>query len=268
MEELKQTIEQIVKETCGTWAIVFEDIDKQKIWAMNEDRSYTAASIIKLPIMAAVFSMADQGKIRLSDTLEVKREDLVGGAGVLQHLTPGVELTIYDLVTLMIIQSDNTATNMIIEKVGCEQIQQTMKQLEMNNSFFFNKLMTVPVKAEGRNQVTARDVSTFLKRTVKGQFSSYYACEKMIDIMKRQQIHYLSDGFPENNLKHIGVQPDWVFASKTGHVADSYHDAGILYLGNRTVTIAVFSENCDKNTALFALSRIGKEIYTYVSKTQ
>jgi len=265
LHRLKQKVERLLDEAEGNWAIVFEDLDKDELWEINGNHLFYAASIIKLPIMATAFSLADQGKIKLSDMIVVQKPDMVGGSGVLQHLTPGITLSLYNLLMLMIIQSDNTATNIVIEQVGKQQIQETMKELGMVHSTFYNTLMTVPVKIEGKNRITACDVSLFLRRIATGKFSSCYACEQMVQMMKRQQIHYLSATLPENRGKYIGVQPEWMMASKTGHVTGSYHDVGILYVGNRTVTISVLSEESSREIALSTISEIGEAVYCYVS---
>src|SRR5690625_1561981 len=151
MSKLKQRFELLIKEASGDWAIVFDDLDKNERLDINGQNPFYAASVIKLPIMATAFSMADQGLLKLSDKIEVKKEDVVGGAGVLQHLSTGMKLSLHDLLLLMIIQSDNTATNIVIEKVGRKQIQDSMKQIGMVHSSFYNTLMTILVNPEGRN---------------------------------------------------------------------------------------------------------------------
>src|SRR5699024_11050352 len=92
------------------------------------------------------------------------------------------------LLMLMNIQSDNTATNILIDIVGVDQIQQTMKDIGMDQSSFFIKLMTAPVDPPGRNMITAADINLLLKKIVKGDYISSYACEQMIHILKKQQI--------------------------------------------------------------------------------
>ena len=89
MEQLGKAVAQLTEDIEGTWSIVLEDLNTGDVWAQNEQTVHYAASIIKVPIMATVYRLAGEGKLRLSDVIEVKKEDLVGGAGVLQHLTPG-----------------------------------------------------------------------------------------------------------------------------------------------------------------------------------
>jgi beta-lactamase class A len=265
METLTHRIEQLVTEAGGTWGIALEDLYHQQSWQWNGDHVFYAASIIKLPIMAAVFAAASRGDFRLTDKLTLKRDDLVGGSGVLQHLSPAIELPIYDVITLMIIQSDNTATNMLIDLVGFEEIQKVMETLQMKNSTCYTKLMTVPVVTPGRNMITANDVTRLLKTFATGKFVSMYACEQMVDIMKKQQWRdCLPALLPDEDSDIVGVKPSWEFANKTGWVTAIRHDAGILYVGSRAMAITVLSKDCDDVASKVTMGKIGKEVYDYL----
>jgi beta-lactamase class A len=269
MQQLIQQIEQHVQEAGGTWGIAIEDLNRGETWQLNGDQPFYAASIIKLPIMAAVYAAAARGDFRLSDFLTLKQDDLVGGSGVLQHLTPGIRLPIADYVMLMIIQSDNTATNMLIDLVGTEEIQKAMKALGMENSTFYNKLMTVPVDTPGRNMITAADVTKLLSTIARGRFVSWYACEQMIAIMKKQQWRDGLPAFlPDEDEDIIGTQTDWEVANKTGWMTGIRHDAAIFYVGRRTLAVTTLSKDCDDWAARVAMAKIGKAIYEYLKKTQ
>ena len=265
VERLTQKVEELVTEAGGTWGISLENLNNHQSWQLNGDHIFYAASIIKLPIMAAVFATFSRGDFRLTDKLTLKKDDLVGGSGVLQHLSPGTEFSIYDVMTLMIIQSDNTATNMLIDLVGFEDIQKAMKGLQMKNSTCYTKLMTVPVERPGRNMITANDVTGLLKMFANGQFVSLYACEQMIDIMKKQQFRdCLPSLLPDEDSDIVGVKPSFEFANKTGWVTAIRHDAGILYVGSRAMAITVLSKDCDDAIARATMGKIGKEIFDYL----
>ena len=269
MQQLKQQIERHIGEADGTWAIALEDEDFQETWVLNSAEPFFAASIIKLPIMATVFALADRGQFRLGDTLVLHKEDQVGGCGVLQHMSPGIELSIYDVLTLMIIQSDNTATNMLIDLVSRKEIQVMMDELGMANSSFYTKLMTVPVNTPGRNTICVSDINRLLKRVVTGQCISLYACEQMISIMKKQQItNGFSDFLPKGDSSIVGANPKWEIASKSGNVIGIHHDAAIFYVGDRTLIVTVLSKECEREVARKTFAKIGKDIYAYMEKAK
>src|SRR5690625_5973430 len=108
--------------------------------------------------MATVFSLADKGQLSMSEKIIMKPEDQVGGSGVLQHLTPNEKISIADLTILMIIQSDNTATNMLIDVVGVENIQQTMEHIGLKKSKIYNKLIIFFVYLDGCYNFTSTDL--------------------------------------------------------------------------------------------------------------
>ncbi|MGG1658809.1 serine hydrolase [Brevibacillus sp. NRS-1366] len=267
LSSLSAPIAELVKEAGGEWGIYLEDLQTGEKVTMNENQRFYAASVIKVPIMTAVFAEAYAGKLALEDTIKLRREDLVGGAGVLQHITPGTELTIQDLVTLMIIQSDNTATNMMIDLVGTESIRAAMSKTEMKGSQFYNKLMVVPAELEGYNEVTAADMGSHLRYLATGKVISYDSCLKMIAILKQQQhrdrIPFL---LPDPDGDVIGMVPKWEFAGKTGSVTNITHDVGILYTGSHAVTISLLNKGLEQKAAATVMAQIGSLVYGVYGK--
>ena len=169
---------------------------------------------------------------------------------------------------LMIIQSDNTATNVLIDYVTVPEVQETMYAVPMEYSSFYNKLMIVPTVLEGYNQISAIDIAILLKMIVSGKFSSVYACEQMVEVMKKQQIHYITEGLPEPSSAMIGGLPKWEFASKTGNVTGVRHDVGIFYVGERAMVVTILSSECEKNLALQTLNEIGVLLYQYMTQNE
>ncbi|MFC2948896.1 serine hydrolase [Virgibacillus sediminis] len=266
MEQLSDSIQSIISRSGGTWAAVLEDLDTGEHWKWKELKAFYAASIIKVPIMIAVFRELEKGSIMACERKKLRQEDQVGGCGVLQHLTPGTSLTIYDLVTLMMIQSDNMAANMLIDLVGAEQIQQTMKEIGMNDSMFCHKLMTAPGERNGENTITAGEMHTVLKNMVSGHIISRRACREMIGIMKKQQLrHYLAGKLPVDDLAD-GRRMDWEMADKTGEVKGVRHNTGIIYVGKRTMLVTVLSKGAEASRSLKGMQEIGWEIYKYMDK--
>ncbi|AXI10617.1 serine hydrolase [Oceanobacillus sp. 143] len=267
MEQLSHNIERIIKQSSGKWGIAIEELGTNKSWGINEEELFYAASIIKVPIMIAVFAAYENERLSLSDVLELKIEEMVGGSGVLQYLAPGTRLTINDLITLMIIQSDNTATNMLINLIGKENIQQTMKNIGMQKSKFYNKLMTVPANLQGYNEITAQDLTMILKKLAAGKIVSMHACGRMIEIMKKQQLtDCLPAKLPQTDSNIIGNIPEWQLANKTGFVSGVRHDIGIFYVGDRAMATTVLSQDLDDHHSKDAIAEIGLEIYRYLKR--
>lgn len=265
MKTLVNKIRNLTEQSKGTWGIVLEDLHAGEKWELNEDELFYAASVIKVPIMTAVFSAAERAELALTDQIILKEEDFVGGSGVLQHLTPGTSFSIYDIVMLMIIQSDNTATNILIDQVGVEYIVQTMKEVGMEKSTFYNKLMMNNPNPEGFNQITANDIGKLLKLMATYELVSEEASKQMIAMMKKQQI---KDCLPEklpspySNFNN-GMTP-WELAHKTGWIPGTRHDVGIFNVGERKLIATVLSKKEDDLVSKRILAEIGEEIYNYL----
>ncbi|CAM3447270.1 serine hydrolase [Brevibacillus invocatus] len=267
LSSLSPSIAPLLEESGGEWGVYLEDLHTGEQLSFNQNERFYAASVIKVPIMAAVFAEVSAGKFALETIIRLRQEDQVGGAGILQHMTPGSEWTVQDLVTLMIIQSDNTATNMLIDLVGKESIRSIMQATEMTNSHFYNKLMIVPAQVEGYNEVTAADLGNHLRYLAKGKVISYDSCARMMAILKQQQhrdripLHF---PYPSGDL--IGSLPSWELANKTGSVTNITHDIGILYVGSSAVTICVLNKGLPQKAAVQTIASIGKLVFDLYSK--
>lgn len=264
MKNLQEKIEARLKDAKGIWSVAVEDINEGTSFSLNGDESFYAASVIKVPIMAAVFAAAEEGGIRLGDCLPLRRDDIVGGSGVLQFMSPGIELPIYDLLTLMIIQSDNTATNMLIDLIGMEKIQAVMNELGMERSEIHHKLMIVQANRVNSNEITASDVNVLLTRIARGECVSLHASEQMVRIMKQQQLsNGLIDGLPAKNTSIVGDIPDWEIAGKTGSIEGIMHECALLYVRGRCIAISVLSKGCTEDEAQEMIAQIGSDLYDY-----
>jgi beta-lactamase class A len=264
-ETLQTRLASIIEQAQGTWGVVVEELGAGIRYEHLPDESFIAESVIKVPIMAAVFAAAHKGAFSLDDRLALRREDLVKGSGLLYALSPGMQLSIRDLVTLMIIQSDNTATNILIDLVGKEGVDQTMIELGMERSRYVRKLMIYPVDIQGNNMITARDVSGMLGRLAAGQFLGRQACEEMIAIMKKQQfLNGLPSLLPVLDVDGKEERPTyWEIASKGGWDTGRQHDAGLLHTKGRCFVMTALSQDVEADKALYTLGCIGRAVYEY-----
>ncbi|WP_391205815.1 serine hydrolase [Psychrobacillus sp. L4] len=267
MKTLVDSILELVEQTNGTWGIVLEDLDLGEKWVLNGDELFYAASVIKVPIMAAVFAATEVGKLAITDQFVLKSEDFVLGSGVLQHLTPGTTLSLKDIITLMIIQSDNTATNILIDLVGVDNIVRTMKEEGMEKSTFYNKLMMSKPNPKGFNQITPNDISKLLVQMTTGELVSAEASEQMIGIMKKQQIKdCLPEKLPSPYSNFNNGMTAWELAHKTGWISGTRHDVGIFFVGQRKLIATVLSKDVDDLLSKQILTEIGERIYNYLQE--
>jgi beta-lactamase class A len=266
---LRTMLEQLLRDADGTFAASIYHFESDETFDYRADEPFYAASIIKVPIMAAIYDQAFKGNLRLSETLPVLAEDMVGGSGILQNLTPGLELSIYDLTMLMIIESDNTATNILIDRIGTKTIQESMREWGMTGSSFHNKLCIIPANLEHYNLITARDMTNLMKKIGLGQLISWHACNEMVKIMKQQKYN---DGIPAllpiATNAPVGAMPAFEMAHKTGWVNGIEHDVGLLYFPGHTFAISVLSKEIrDRAEAKRVMSQIGLMLYNLIFQT-
>src|SRR5579871_2764849 len=118
LARLQSNIERITKSVNADWGIYIKCLETGEEIALNADHPMDTMSVIKIPLMVEAFRQIEEGKFRLTDRIELKDSDKRPGTGVIRSLDAGVPLTIKDLLTLMIIVSDNTATDLMYAKVG------------------------------------------------------------------------------------------------------------------------------------------------------
>lgn len=253
---LKGQLQNLIKDFTGGVGIVVKDLSTGEEWSINPDEIHRSASTIKLCILWQLFDEANKNNLSLNEKVKIKREEMVGGCGVLKELNEGLELTLKELSTLMIIQSDNTATNILIDRLGMDGINKSMEGLGLKHTSLNRKMIDLKaIEAGLDNYTTARDMSLLLERFLDTEdICEEFKCQ-MIDILKRQQLREkLPAMFPEGA----------VFAHKTGELSDVAHDVGILSLKDRNIIIvSMLKDVKDKYKATLLHNQIGKLIYDY-----
>src|SRR5262245_53037371 len=123
---LERHIEERLRSFPGTLGVAALDLDTGETVAVNADTRFPTASVIKVPVLAAAFQQIADGRIRKDQLLTLKEDEKVGGSGVLHSLRAGAQLSVADLLYLMIAISDNTATNMLVGLVGTKNVDELM----------------------------------------------------------------------------------------------------------------------------------------------
>src|SRR5882724_8232853 len=133
LDRLKANIERITRSVNAKWGIYLKCVETGEEIAINADETMDTMSVIKIPLMAEVFRQIEAGKFALADKITLRETDKRPGTGVIRSLDVGASLTIKDLITLMIIVSDNSATDMLFEKVGgTEPVNKLMQSYGLN----------------------------------------------------------------------------------------------------------------------------------------
>ncbi|MDQ3692826.1 MAG: class A beta-lactamase-related serine hydrolase [Chloroflexota bacterium] len=205
--------------------------------ARNGDRRYGAASTVKIPLMVELYRQLDRGERALDDQYRLRHDDLAAGSGVLLHLHEGIELTLGDLVYLMISISDNTATNVLIDLAGMERVNATMRSLGMVDSTLGRKMKGRPAEAdEEENWATPNDYATVVGAILDGAAATAESCARMVDMLEKQQNkRRIARYLPEAE----GIR----WGTKTGSVLGVTNDVGFVISGKGRLIVSVFCEN-------------------------
>jgi beta-lactamase class A len=238
--------EKIKAEVAGfkgnVW-IYAKNLDNGKEYSLRGDEKVRTASTIKLPIMTEVFRQIAEGKIKWTDEFILSKENKQGGSGILSEFTDGTKIDVKTAVNLMITISDNTATNLLIDKVSSNNVNAFMKLLGLNDTLSLRKIggggdakaWEEPVnKLFGIGVTSPKDMVTLLEKLEKGEVVSKEASAEMIAILKRQQY---TDGLGRNLLDTVPI------ASKSGSLDRLRSDVGIIYTRRGRIVIAVTTDD-------------------------
>jgi beta-lactamase class A len=207
------------------------------VFAYHGERRFIAASTIKVPIMVEIYRQIDRGERSPGDRCMLTPAIKTPGSGVLSHLHDGIELTLNDLIYLMISISDNTATNILIDMAGMERVNETIRSLGMVKSSLGRRMLGRPARGEeSENWATPNDFATTIRAILDGRAASDASCQAMVAMLEQQ----------ENNrriARYLPQQPDIRWGSKTGSLTSVTNDAGFIATPAGTLILAVFCEN-------------------------
>ena len=191
-----------------------------EVISFNENETFLAASIIKLPILAAVFREAYMGNVDLSEIITVKNSDKVPSCGALNLFTNEPSVDIRTLCNLMIALSDNTATNVLIKYFTIEKLNRDFREIGLEKTIIRRLLFDMEASLQGKENVfTPKEMGLLLEQIYKKTFVSKNVSKEMEDILLEQQI----------NHKIPGRLPYMQIAHKTGEDDGITHDVGIVY---------------------------------------
>ncbi|HEX4841307.1 MAG TPA: serine hydrolase [bacterium] len=240
-----QGIQRLAAQFSGALGLWSHSLISGETIAWNAEDVFPSASTIKLPILYEVYRQAGDKRFHLMDTRTVEATDVVPGSGILKDLTPGVTLSIRDLATLMIVVSDNTSANLLIDLIGIEAVNRAMKALGLHATVLGHKFFRAPEGAVP-NSSTPVDLGRLLVQISRHKVLTPAACEEMLRVLRQQ--HYTDhitrkivdyDGFLE-----AGVEPVVTVASKSGAIRGTRNDVALVERRNSRYVIAMMTQDC------------------------
>lgn len=224
----------------------------------NSQTIFASASTIKLPILVAFFQDVEAGKIRLDEPLTVQSEMIATGSGDLQYNPPGTQLSALETASKMIQISDNTATNMIVARLGGKEVlNQRFRSWGLSTTILNNALPDI----EGTNVTSPKELATLLAIINQGQLVSMRSRDLMLDIMRKTQI---------NNLLPQGLGDGATIAHKTGNIGSILADVGLVDMptGKRYIIAVIVKRPFNDTSAQELIRQISRTAYDYFNQPQ
>ncbi|HLI48404.1 MAG TPA: serine hydrolase [Chthonomonas sp.] len=254
-------IAAIERASTGVLCFAAEDLQTGAIVQYNAEHKCRTASVIKLPILVHVGLSIEEGRLAWDEPLVLTDAEKVPGSGILSQLTAGLRLTLRDVCVLMIVLSDNTATNMIIEHVGgVNPINERMRSIGLEITTCFRKVYARDALPNpyGLGVTTPWEMLRLLEMIARGKLGSEALCEEFLAILSKQ--HY-RDCIPRY------LPEEWRYAGKTGSIDEARNDVGIVTdaEGNR-FALALFCQELQvvrwtaDNPGEVALARLSKRL--------
>ena len=251
--EWKKEIEKIISQVKGSVCINFYDLNKNNVFSINGDKKVLSASMIKLLILAELMKKISENKFSLSDTIMIADSMKTGGDGVLKELNTEHHFTLKELATLMIVVSDNQATNILIDFLGMENINQLGKELRLKKTFLGRKMMDIEARKKGYDNYTcADDISLLLKLIYQEKLINKEASQLMLDILLRQQQGERLQRYLPSDIK---------IAHKCGDLDNLENDGGIIWLGDRAYILVVLTNGMPNLQCKQTIGKISKFVY-------
>jgi beta-lactamase class A len=242
-----QTLDEKIKAELANFSgkawIYAKNLDTGKDYALRADEQVRTASTIKLPIMTEVFHQVAQGKIKWTDEIVLTKEKKQSGSGVLFEFSDGIKIDLRTAVNLMIVVSDNTATNLVLDKITSDTVNDFMDTLGLKQTRSLRKIggggdskanADPRLKLFGIGVSSPRDMVRLLEMLENGAVVSKEASGEMISILKRQQFkNGIGRGLPDTIPS----------ASKSGSLDRLRSDVGIIYTRRGRIAMAITTDD-------------------------
>lgn len=268
---LDNQIKPLVNTFKGKVSLFAKNLDTGETYAFNGDERVRTASTIKIAVMIEAFARVNEGKSKWTDEVVLTKEKKVSGSGILSELSDGLHLSLRDAVNLMMMLSDNTATNLVLDVLTTDAVNARMESLGFKNIKIMRKVGSGGESMAGKDpenkkyglgMATPHEMVLVMEKLDRGEIISPAVSKEMIELMKREQARYAIG----RSLWNVDM------ASKYGALDHLRSAIGILYTKNGRVAMAI---SCDEmpevmwsvdNPAYLLMSRLSEVLVEGLAK--
>jgi serine-type D-Ala-D-Ala carboxypeptidase (penicillin-binding protein 5/6) len=267
-ESLASRLRPLIDAHEGQVAVAVKHLDTGEEFQHRADEPMPTASLIKVAVLVEAYRQAEAGRLDLDEAVTLRAEDKVPGSGILtSHFSPGAKLPLRDCLRLMIAYSDNTATNLVLDRTGLKPVNNTMERLglphtKIHAKVFRRNTSIAPERSRkfGLGSTTAAEMVRLLDQLHRGELVSAEASGAMLE-----HLHACQDADRLPKLLPDGAR----VAHKTGSVSAVRTDAGIVFTSSGPIAVCILTnENKDRrwtaeNAGTLLCARVGKTIYDH-----
>ncbi len=265
----QKEIYQILSELDGTAGLYIEDCSTGEVFTVNQDHVFPACSVIKIPMLGLLFQDAAAGKVDLKAPRHIADVNRVAGTGILHTLDYDYDPSVYTMAKMMIIMSDNMATNEIMDIIGIERFNAWCQEQGHCHTDLQRKMMDFEAIKQGRNNyMTAYDAGVICSKVAKGEYLSKEISDTILSMMRTQQyrnkLPALIPAIPSySGIDGVIPEGSVLVGNKTGDLVGIQHDVGIFELpDHRRYVISMFTaelkQDCD---GIIAIGKVSKAVY-------
>ena len=254
--ELRSRLEPVVAGLKATTGIAVEDLSSGEKFSIQGSEKFVQASSIKIAILISLLKDDQSGKLRLGDSVSIHKSDFVGGSGVMQYFTgQGESLTMRDLAVLMIVLSDNAATNYVIDRETIEHVNATMDAAGFPATRLNRRMMDAAAQREGRENIsTPEEMCRVLEELYHGKLLDAAHTKMAMEIL----------GYAKDTPLGRGLPASQIHADKPGVLSGVRTDSGIVPLAGRPYVLSVMiNKAADETAAEKAIEEISRIAYEY-----
>ncbi|HEY2352862.1 MAG TPA: serine hydrolase [Candidatus Acidoferrum sp.] len=258
-------IQSAIQKSGADVAVAFRTLDGKSQWFSREHESFHAASTMKIPVMIELFHQVREGKLNLDDPLTIHNEfhsivdgsvyklDISDDSDAVLYRLEGQTQTLAQLCEAMITKSSNFAANLLIEKLGVENIRATVHQLGADEMCVLRGVDDQKAFDQGLNNATsAYALLTLLTAIADGTAVDADSSRHMVEILQRQTFN---EGIP------AGLPPGTPVAHKTGEITKIHHDAAIVYAPRPFILVILVRGLADRKDSAALMAEITRQLY-------
>lgn len=249
-QKLESTIHDVDQHLDGVAGIAIEDLTTGDHFFLHENEVFAQASSIKIAVLAELYRQAQNGTLKLTDLYTVQASDLVPDSDIMGGLTPGVtRITLRDLATMMVAVSDNSATNVLVDRVGMDNVNAMLDSLGLSHTRLRRKMMDLDAAKHGRENIsTPREMMNLLEVIYRGKVLNQESTGDFFKVLSTNKASWIPRDLPA----------DVKVADKPGALEAVRNDSGIVFVEGRPYVICVM-------TSFLRNERDGEEAISKIS---